>query len=455
MHHVAPVGWLALLSILVGGCSGDSQAGAGASGSGEVETAGAAGGNGSGNSGTAGATNNGGSSGVGGSSTGGSSGNSPGGGGTSDGGGGMVSFDAAGTPPALKPGVWTDITPPDLKGSNHYCDANYGSQSVQLDPHNKAIIYVAVDQRGLWKSVDAGATWKLVGTPPAKCCPPTTAYIDSPIDFRIDPNDSRHMYIAQGVRGNTVGFWVSTDGGENWAEPPGFLDVMKVATNDTATMAVDPSDFNHVLLSSHSPWHVPERGVMETRDGGKTFLTHTAPVGGSATFGINFLNNPALGIGNSQTWIASVDGSGMFMTADSGQTWKNVSTLGTIHGGIRELYYTKSGVVYSGANYQMARSTDKGLTWTAVGPKFGSGYYQVIGDGNNLYAQVANTGGNGTGSDQPYLTSAESDGVTWTPYQAGAQKFSDGPYQMTFDAVSRIIYSANWCAGVWALKVTP
>jgi hypothetical protein len=49
------------------------------------------------------------------------------------------------------------------------------------------------------------------------------------------------------------------------------------------------------------------------------------------------------------------------------------------------------------------------------------------------------------------MTSAETDGVTWTTYNS--QTFADGPYRMAFDATNRIIYSSNWNSGVWALKV--
>jgi hypothetical protein len=53
--------------------------------------------------------------------------------------------------------------------------------------------------------------------------------------------------------------------------------------------------------------------------------------------------------------------------------------------------------------------------------------------------------------DEPYITSRENDGATWTPYSG--QTFADGPYRMAFDPIHRILYSANWNSGVWALKV--
>ena len=115
-------------------------------------------------------------------------------------------------------------------------------------------------------------------------------------------------------------------------------------------------------------------------------------------------------------------------------------------------YFTRAGGAYAGANHQMVRSADHGLTWEAVGPSFPDGYYQVIGDGNVLYAQESNTGANSVGP-QPYITSPETDGKTWSPYQGGAQTFADGPYSMRFDPIRRVLYSSNWRTGVWALKV--
>jgi len=65
--------------------------------------------------------------------------------------------------------------------------------------------------------------------------------------------------------------------------------------------------------------------------------------------------------------------------------------------------------------------------------------------------EVEVNGGDNSTGPASYITSPESDGTTWTDYSA--QKFTDGPYRMAFDPTNRIIYSANWNAGVWALKV--
>lgn len=378
----------------------------------------------------------------------------------------QVSNPPSGTPPALTRGVWKNITPAGVNLQDGCCTSypnqgylgnTFGVTWVEIDPSNPYTLYTTVDAQGLWKSSDGGTSWRRLGTPPpAPTYATTVSYLESPFRVRVDPRNPRHLYATSGVRGNTLGFWVSNDGGETWSQPPGFVSASRTATNDVTTMVVDPSNFDHVLIGSHSPWaNNTSAGLMETKDGGNTFTLHPAqagwPVAGS--LGIAFLFEPSLNIGNAQTWLVSVENGGFYRTENGGQSWTRVSSpKGAIHGGTAELYFARNGAIYSGANNTMLRSTDRGLTWTAVGPTTQDGFYQVIGDGNVLYGQPANTGWNTT-TPQPYFSSPESDGVTWTAYQGGAQTFRDGPNVMRFDSVNRILYSANWRAGLWALKV--
>jgi hypothetical protein len=368
---------------------------------------------------------------------------------------GTAAFSPTGAPPSLVAGQWKNISPGvDLTSPDGEAP-RYGTSMLALDPCNPATLYVTIDQLGMWRTTDAGATWLRLGSPPAQPNFTTSvSYLDSPLGIRVDPANARHLYATQGVRGTTLGFWVSEDEGATWNWPPGFVTIAKTATNDVTSLAVDPANFAHLLLASHSPWAgSTPAGVLESTDGGMTFTAHPPPTAWpSGTIGVNFFHEPTLGLGSERTWLISVDGSGLWLTPDAGSTWSNVSTFGTVHGGNGDLYFTRAGVAYAGANHQMVRSADHGLTWEAVGPSFPDGYYQVIGDGNVLYAQESNTGANSVGP-QPYITSPETDGKTWSPYQGGAQTFADGPYSMRFDPIRRVLYSSNWRTGVWALKV--
>jgi hypothetical protein len=357
----------------------------------------------------------------------------------------------SGNPPALTPGVWTDITPPAPGFAQ-----TYGVSSLEVSPVDPNVIYAPIDSLGLWKTTDRGSTWTRLGKPGNfQGGGLTTRYLDSPIRVQVDPEDPNHLIATQGVRGNTLGFWESHDAGNTWRMPEGFFDAAKKTTTDITQLAVDPSNFKHILLGSHSPWaNSHTAGIMETRDGGQTWILHPGdpswPVG---SVGINFLFNPATGQGNPNTWLVATDGVGFWRTSDSGVTWIKVANFNAPHGGCL-IYYAKDGSVYSGAAQYPVRSHDNGVTWEQVQAGLSNFYYYTVyGDGNTLYTQLSYTGTNMGQGLQAYMTAPEKTGGPWTPYQQGAQKFNDGPFMMRFDAVNQIMYSANWTSGLWALKV--
>src|SRR5262245_29709416 len=206
---------------------------------------------------------------------------------------------AARANPTLTPGVWQDITPPGIqKGAPETCLG----QGVAIDPNNPATIYwgttpYTASLGGLYKSADGGSTWTRV----AKVKPAYTGasdHLDMPLHIRIDPKDSKHLYAGDGVRGSSQGFFVSTDGGETFLKPQGFTDARKAATidnEDIYDVAVDPTDFNHVLVSFHYRWGWTETkwnqssGVMESKDGGSTWIIHEPMTGWGSGHAIKFL----------------------------------------------------------------------------------------------------------------------------------------------------------------------
>jgi photosystem II stability/assembly factor-like uncharacterized protein len=315
----------------------------------------------------------------------------------------------------------------------------FGCMDVHVDPCNSAVLYLTTDVEGLWRSTDAGATWAMIGDLPAPTSPGVLA---------INPANPQQMYYGGGVRGASVGFWASIDGGNTWKQPAGFTAKSDNSVdswgNDVYDVKADPNDFQHVLLTFHSPWEFKnDPGVLETKDGGASWTRHLAISGWGTGHSIWFLKD-------SNTWLIGTQANGYWRTEDSGTNWTKVSDQVMQHGGT-DAFYSKTGVLYVGAFGQILRSVDNGKHFDLVGPKTGDGYYAIIGDGKRMYAQVANTGQNGTNTAQSYIVSNEDDGVNWTTFND--QTFSDGPYRMAFDEVKRIVYSANWNDGVWALLV--
>lgn len=347
--------------------------------------------------------------------------------------------------PPLTVGVWKSITPAGvtMTAENHvFC------QGMAIDPLHPSTLYLCVcaydvAKGGLYKTTDGGSTWRKIGP------------LDEPIHIVIDPHNPNHLLCVDGVRGNTLGFWVSTDGGETWTTPPGFATATQkpVGTRDLYSIAVDPTDFNHILVSFHSPWNASDPktlncGVLESVDGGSNWRVHNPPAGSERGYGmaIFFLYDPKTKVGDKNTWLFTTQAGGFYRTTDAGTTWTQVYKYQMTHGG-NQLYRSKTGVLYSGGYQYPVRSTDNGASWQQI--KMGlpySWYMGICGDGTNLYTGCVN-------NNEPFFTSPETDGLNWTPYAGGTQKFSAEPFEMFYDPKNQIVYSASWSEGLLALKV--
>src|SRR5262249_43449100 len=189
---------------------------------------------------------------------------------------------------------------------------------------------------------------------------------------------------------------------------------------DIYSISIDPANHLHLLIGFHSGWNFTGlAGILESTDGGSSWKKIAAGANWGAGHYVFFIN--------STTWMLTSQWNGMYRTTDSGATWTQVTTQTMQHGG-NPPHRPPNRVLYTGAYTTLLRSTDNGVSWTAVGPHTSDGYNAIIGDGTSLYAQPANTGSSATGSHS-YYVSAETDGVTWTPFNT--QMFTDGPMSMS------------------------
>ena len=366
------------------------------------------------------------------------------------------------------PGMWANISPKGAGGgSSVNVNDKFGCNDIRIDPSSPSTLYTCWDEQGLHKSTNGGETWQRIGP------------FDSPLHVRVNPTNSNHLYVVQGVRGDTMGFWVSTDGGANWTRPAGFTNLANgIGVNggdnrkwdyDLYDLAVDTTDFNHVLISWHTGWNGYEwsgsdhnvfvgdnwgAGVFETFDGGSSW-TKINPAAGMRGVGnsIQMLYNPAKNQGmDRKTWLLGTQQSGLWRTTNGGSSWTQVSTIDMTHGGM-QIHMTSDGTLYTGGSQGVMVSTDNGATWSVRNGGNGldtiKGYFTVLSDGTRFYAQPGVWRGDAPSGVKWYTST---DGTSWSAFND--QTFNGGAYNGVYDAANGILYSANWGTGAWRLKVT-
>src|SRR5215475_2138061 len=129
-------------------------------------------------------------------------------------------------------------------------------------PGDPLTFYLAAAQGGIWKSENGGRDWKAVFDEQAN---------GNTGSIAVAPSDPGVLYVGTGeanIRGNVsfgTGIFKSTDAGKTWKQ------VWKTH-GQIGTMAIDPKNpdiaFAAVFGSAFGPGK--ERGVYRTLDGGKT-----------------------------------------------------------------------------------------------------------------------------------------------------------------------------------------
>ena len=188
--------------------------------------------------------------------------------------------------------------------------------------------WLGAAQGGVWKSTDGGRNWKPVFDKE------TTNSIGS---LAVAPSDPNVVYVGSGeanMRGNVMvgwGIWKSTDAGGTWKQ------VWK-NKGQIGTMLVHPTNadvaYAAVLGSPFGPGE--NRGVYRTRDGGATWqkVLYVDANTGASDVAMDAHNPRILFAG---TWQARREpwqmtsggpGSALYRSADGGDTWKKVEADG-------------------------------------------------------------------------------------------------------------------------------
>jgi len=261
--------------------------------------------------------------------------------------------------------------------------------AIGVAPSNPDVVYVGTgeaDMRdsiafgsGVYKSTDAGKTWKHLGLE-------NTKQIGRII---VDPKNPNTVFVA--ALGNVYapnpdrGVYRSRDGGATWQKV-----LFKNDDVGAIDLAFDPVDSKIVYATlwnvRRPPWFIyapangPGGGIYKSVDGGSTWkeISEGIPLEGRGHIGISVA--PA----NRNRIYAVVDAKdgGVFSSNDAGATWTRLSSDKRLWD--RGWYFEKvtadpknADVVYV-MNTSTYRSTDAGKTWTPIkGAPGGDDYHQL------------------------------------------------------------------------------
>lgn len=194
-----------------------------------------------------------------------------------------------------------------------------------VNDENAKIIYVGTAGGGIWKSTNAGASFK----------PIFDKYCQSIGAIAINQKNPKVIYAGTGESNmrNSVsigdGFYVSNDAGDNWTKTGG-LD----STEHIAKIAIDPVNPDVIFVAAPGPlWSDSRhRGLFKSVDAGKTFekVLYINDKAGCADVSIDPKNSNII---YATTWEfrrlpylfnSGGQGSGIWKSIDAGKTWKEL-----------------------------------------------------------------------------------------------------------------------------------
>jgi len=264
--------------------------------------------------------------------------------------------------------------------------------AIDVVHDNPQLMYVGSASGGLWKSESGGVDWTPVFDDQQILSIGAVAIQqDNPDVIWVGTGEGNPRNSSNGG----YGLYKSLDGGKSWK----LMGLEK--TRNIHRIRIDPKNPNNVYVGAiGSPWgEHPERGVYKTTDGGETW---TKSLFVNNKTGVAELimdpNNPnklfaAMWEHRRKPWTftSGGPGSGLYMTIDGGKTWKEL----TPDDGLPKGDLGRIGIAISAANSKtvyaliesknnaLYKSEDGGYSWNMINDNM-----REIGNRPFYYAEI-------------------------------------------------------------------
>ncbi|HWG21789.1 MAG TPA: hypothetical protein VG225_14755 [Terracidiphilus sp.] len=244
-----------------------------------------------------------------------------------------------------------------------FTSARTGASEVQIDPQHPEIVFAGMWQRqegpwengsfsgsegGLYRSTDGGDNWtKLTGNG----LPDDILQVN----LTISPSDPRRIYGAIASTHGPTGIYRSDDGGDHWvhASVNDPRPEERIGGGDVPVPLVDPKDPDTIYVASIVTW--------KSTDAGKTWVGFRGSPGGDD------YQNVAINPNNTKI-LALASDQGVIVSQNSGETWTqwfNQATAQMYHATADNAfpYRVCGGQQDSGSACVLSRSNDGRITF--------------------------------------------------------------------------------------------
>jgi photosystem II stability/assembly factor-like uncharacterized protein len=310
--------------------------------------------------------------------------------------------------------------------------------AVAVADSNPAIVYAGTGSskirsnvsigRGIYKSTDAGRTWKFSGL----------RDVGQIATVRVHPTNPNIVFVA--ALGNPFadnpdrGIYKSTDGGAHWKRV-----LFVSAGTGAADLEIQPGSPNVLFAcmwhGQRKPWTIisgaREGGIYKSTDGGETWTK----LGGGLPGELFGRSNVAISAAMPNRIYALIEakpGSGLYRSEDAGATWALVNGAGNLI--TRPFYYTTMGVdpadpnlLFIG-NESWFKSVDGGKTFRPSPAPHGDHHDIWINPRNSQIMIQSNDGGANVSLDGGRTWSTQANQPTAEIYQVAVD--NQYPYRI-------------------------
>jgi photosystem II stability/assembly factor-like uncharacterized protein len=223
------------------------------------------------------------------------------------------------------------------------------------DPRRPDVVYAGTDM-GLYEGDDAGAHWRLLGTPMKG----STVW-----SMAIDPVDPNVMFAGTGTP-SKPGIYRTTDAGKTWEQLAVDIaaDCPNVGIPRPTGIAIDPADHRHVWVG------LEVDGVRHSADGGETWTKVNGQIRNQDVHNVLVVAGPP-------KTVFTVVNDDVWRSTDDGKTWEAARArevfpwhyprgIAVKPNDPRTVFLTL-GDTTPGRIGTVMRSRDAGATWQSLG----------------------------------------------------------------------------------------